>query len=248
MIKTPAHIARHIRGVLKDRGSVEHATGVQWFFKEPVRSHGWYTPDLRRLAGKLRREILAAGGLPLLIDVADRLFDGKYLEERGVAIELLRKDVDNFSDAEFELFESWLARVISWADHDGLVYYLIGSMIVAEPVRVARVFRWAKSRDRWHRRAASVALIRGAREHVFFQEILRIADFLLSDRDDMVQKGLGWLLRETAKADPAKTVPFLMEIRERAPRLVLRTACETLPRETRAQILGTAPHRQARSR
>ena len=45
----------------------------------------------------------------------------------------------------------------------------------------------------------------------------------------MVQKGLGWLLRETAKFDARKTVPYLMKIRERAPRLVLRTACETLP-------------------
>ena len=48
----------------------------------------------------------------------------------------------------------------------------------------------------------------------------------------MVQKGLGWLLRETAKFDAKRTVPYLMKIRGRAPRLVLRTACETLPANT----------------
>jgi 3-methyladenine DNA glycosylase AlkD len=53
----------------------------------------------------------------------------------------------------------------------------------------------------------------------------------------MVQKGLGWLLRETAKADARRTVPYLMSIRERAPRLVLRTACETLPAAVRKRIL-----------
>ena len=53
----------------------------------------------------------------------------------------------------------------------------------------------------------------------------------------MVQKGLGWLLRETAKADPARTVPYLLRIRLRAPRLVLRTACETLPAAARRRIL-----------
>jgi len=53
----------------------------------------------------------------------------------------------------------------------------------------------------------------------------------------MVQKGLGWLLRETAKFDAKKTIPYLMKIRGRAPRLVLRTACETLPRETKNKIL-----------
>lgn len=54
----------------------------------------------------------------------------------------------------------------------------------------------------------------------------------------MVQKGLGWLLRETAKADPKRTVRYLNKIRVRAPRLVLRTACETLPQQHRSRLLG----------
>jgi 3-methyladenine DNA glycosylase AlkD len=73
---------------------------------------------------------------------------------------------------------------------------------------------------------------------MFFSEIRRLSDLLLSDEDDMVQKGLGWLLRETAKADAKRTVPYLMSIREQAPRLVLRTACETLPPGVRNKILA----------
>jgi 3-methyladenine DNA glycosylase AlkD len=73
---------------------------------------------------------------------------------------------------------------------------------------------------------------------MFFREIIRLSGVLLQDEDDMVQKGLGWLLRETAKADPKRTVPYLMRIRETAPRLVLRTACETLPAGTRVKILA----------
>ena len=136
------------------------------------------------------------------------------------------------------MFESWLDRISSWADHDGLVHYLIAPMVAAKPARVKNVFRWAKSRDRWHRRAACVALIRGTRQKQFFPEITKLSDSLLSDEDDMVQKGLGWLLRETAKYDAKRTVPYLMKIRERAPRLVLRTACETLPAEVRMRILA----------
>jgi 3-methyladenine DNA glycosylase AlkD len=100
------------------------------------------------------------------------------------------------------------------------------------------VFRWAKSPDRWHRRAACVALIRGTRRKLFFPEIVRLSNLLLSDDDDMVQKGLGWLLRETAKADAKRTVPYLMRIRKRAPRLVLRTACETLPAALRKKVVA----------
>jgi 3-methyladenine DNA glycosylase AlkD len=111
-------------------------------------------------------------------------------------------------------------------------------MVVAKPARLKNAFRWARSENRWHRRAACVALIRGTRARMFFPEIMSLSDLLLTDEDDMVQKGLGWLLRETAKFDPKRTVPYLMKIRSRAPRLVLRTACETLPASTREKILG----------
>jgi 3-methyladenine DNA glycosylase AlkD len=81
-------------------------------------------------------------------------------------------------------------------------------------------------------------LIRGARAKRFFPEIVKLSDSLLGDKDDMVQKGLGWLLRETAKFDARRTVPYLMKIRGRAPRLVLRTACETLPMAAKRRILA----------
>jgi 3-methyladenine DNA glycosylase AlkD len=111
-------------------------------------------------------------------------------------------------------------------------------MVAAKPTRARNVFRWAESRDRWHRRAACVALIQGTRQKLFFTQIVRLSNRLLGDQDDMVQKGLGWLLRETAKADPKRTVPYLMRIRQKAPRLVVRTACETLPVATRKRVLG----------
>jgi 3-methyladenine DNA glycosylase AlkD len=70
---------------------------------------------------------------------------------------------------------------------------------------------------------------------MFFPQITKLSDFLLADQDAMVRKGLGWLLRETAKFDAKRTV---MKIRARAPRLVLRTACETLPAAVRKRILA----------
>jgi 3-methyladenine DNA glycosylase AlkD len=69
---------------------------------------------------------------------------------------------------------------------------------------------------------------------------MRLSNLLLRDEDDMVQKGLGWLLRETAKFDAATTLPYLMKIRDRAPRLVLRTACERLPAAEKEKVLARA--------
>jgi len=235
---TAKEIASQIRQSLKHGGSPEHAAGVQWFFKDEIKSHGWYTADLRRAARSFRREIRTEFGLDFLVNVADELFSGTVLEEKVAAVFLLEKLDAEFGDPEFKLFETWLGRISSWADHDALVHDLIAPMVAGNAARVKNVFRWAKSPKRWHRRAACVALIRGTRAKMFFPEITRLSDSLLSDKDDMVQKGLGWLLRETAKFDPRRTVPYLMKIRKRAPRLVLRTACETLPTTMKKRILA----------
>jgi 3-methyladenine DNA glycosylase AlkD len=239
-IMTPEKAAAEVRRLLKDGGSAEHATGVQWFFKEEIKSHGWYTAALRKSARQFRRGVADEHGTGFVVRVADRLFSGRNLEEKFFAVFLLENQTQNFGDTEFELFTSWLDRVSSWADHDSLVHDVLAPMVAAEPVRCREVFWWAESPNRWRRRASCVALIRGTRERRFFAQIKRLSNQLLKDEDDMVQKGLGWLLRETAKADPERTVPYLMKIRDEAPRLVLRTACETLPASVRKRLLKVA--------
>jgi 3-methyladenine DNA glycosylase AlkD len=235
---TPAKIAAQIRRALKDDGSAEHAAGVQWFFKDEIKSHGWYTADLRRAMRRCRKEILRGKNFSFLAQVADELFSGTVLEEKVAAVFLLENLHGQCRNREFKLFETWLDRISSWADHDALVHDLIAPMIAAKAARVKNVFRWANSKNRWRRRAACVALIRGARAKMFFPEIVKLSNALIGDEDDMVQKGLGWLLRETAKFDAKRTVPYLMKIRGRTPRLVLRTACETLPVTVRKRILS----------
>ena len=235
---SPIRVTAEIRKLLKDGGSTEHAEGVQWFFKEEIKSHGWYTAPLRRAAIRSRCELQKQFGLNFVVRVADQLFTGRVLEEKVFAVFLLEKLTGQLGEAEFKMFESWLDRISSWADHDGLVHYLIAPMVFAEPKRFSRVLKWSQSPDRWHRRAACVALIHGTRQEKFFPKINRLSNSLLNDEDDMVQKGLGWLLRETAKANAAQTIPYLMKIRAKAPRLVLRTACETLPARDRARILA----------
>ena len=146
---TPTGIAARIRHTLKKGGSAEHASGVQWFFKDEIKSHGWYTADLRRAAIRFRREIRKEHELDFLVSVADQLFSGPNLEEKIVAVFLLEKLEGEFDDSEFRLFESWLDRISSWADHDALVHNLIAPMVASKPARARIVFRWAKSPKRW---------------------------------------------------------------------------------------------------
>jgi 3-methyladenine DNA glycosylase AlkD len=238
MRKSPAYIAAHIRRVLTDGASAPHTAEVEWFFKNEIKSRGWYTHELRKMATRFRRTILSENDREYLLQVADELFRGKVLEEKIFAVVMLQGIVRDFGKPQFKLFESWLDRVSTWADHDGLVHYLIGPLIAADASLLSRPPRWAKSKKRWHRRAAAVSLIHSTRQHKNFDHIQRITEMLLASDDDMVQKGLGWLLREAAKFNREQTVDYLMTIRDRTPRLVLRTACETLPEEMRERVLG----------
>ena len=230
-------VAAEIHGILQHDGSAEHAKGAQRFFKEEIESYGWYAADLRSLAKTHRRKVVDENGIDFLVRVADQLFRGRVLEPKIVAVLLLENLTHKLDNSHFALFESWLDRVSSWVDHDALVHYLIAPMVSADRARLKRVFRWAKSPDRWHRRAACVALIQGHQQQEYFRYVVRLSNMLLRDPDDMVQKGLGWLLRVTAKVDPAETVPYLLNIRSRTPRLVLRTACETLSLSQKRRVL-----------
>lgn len=249
-MKDPKYIADHIRRVLVDGGSAPHSAEVQWFFKEEVKSRGWYTAELRKVAFRFRRTLLNEHGLEYLIQIADQLFQGEVLEEKNFAVMLLEKNTADFTEKHFRLFESWLDRIGTWADHDAIVHYVIGPMVAMDVKRADRLSVWAKSKNRWRRRAAAVSLIRAMRSSESrkraFPVLKKITAMLLGDQDDMVQKGLGWLLRESAKADAKLLVPYLCSLRG-APRLVLRTACETLGAADRNRVLSLAKARAAGS-
>lgn len=248
MPKPADYIAAHIRRVLKDGGSAPLAEDTQRFFKEYVPNYGWRTADLRKLARRFSRALVEEGGVERAVAIADELFTGTNGTEKTFAVLLLENHVGKMGDRELRKFESWLPRVTNWSDHDGLVHYLIAPLIAARPERAERVFRWAKSGNRWLRRASAVALIQGARRHRLEPQIKRVTAMLLNDEDDMVQKGVGWLLREYAKADAGRAVPFLAKIRSGAPRFVLRTACETLTKQQRARVLNLSERASRPSR
>ena len=130
---------------------------MQRFFKEPVRAYGWRTVEVRKLAGRLRREILATGDSSLLLDVAGKLFAGPTLEEAVLGVALLQPSVHRFGSAEFRCLERWLPHIRNWATCDLFCTALLGRMIAVDPGRLGSVFRWAKPKNRWYRRAAAVS-------------------------------------------------------------------------------------------
>src|ERR1700686_3668161 len=104
----PDVVAKQIRRLLREGGSADQAKGVQWFFKEEIKSHGWYTAALRKTAVQFLRSISSEHGINFVIQVADDLFSGRNLEEKVFAVFLLEKQTESLGDREFQLFVSWL--------------------------------------------------------------------------------------------------------------------------------------------
>ena len=91
------------------------------------------------------------------------------------------------------------------------------------------------------RRAAAVSLIVPAKRGKFLPEAIEIADLLLTDTDDMVQKGYGWLLKEASRQHQAEVFAYVMRNRIVMPRTALRYAIELMPKESKAEAMKKDP-------
>ena len=96
---------------------------------------------------------------------------------------------------------------------------------------------WAKSRNRWLKRAAAVSLIVPAKKGRFLQDAFEICDVLLADEDDMVQKGYGWLLKEESRRHQKEVFEYVVKNKAAMPRTALRYAIELMPKELKLQAM-----------
>jgi 3-methyladenine DNA glycosylase AlkD len=102
----------------------------------------------------------------------------------------LPKIVGQFQREDLAVFERWIGCYIdNGAKCDSFCNHTVGDFMVKFPKCVNTLFDWTKSSNRWFRRAAAVSLIVPAKKGVFLQEAFKISDLLLTDTDDLVQKG-----------------------------------------------------------
>jgi 3-methyladenine DNA glycosylase AlkD len=150
-----------------------------------------------------------------VVALALRLMDQPGFEPRFIAYELVshhRAALGSLRTKELAQFGRGLD---SWGAVDTFACYLSGPAWREGQVPDALIHRWARSKDRWWRRAALVSTVplnnkaRGG--HGDVDRTLAICRLLITDREDMVVKALSWALRELAKRDPQAVRQFTAE-------------------------------------
>lgn len=212
------------------------------FFKEPVDPYGVRSKKVHEIGNSVYRE-LKRWPQSDRDRFMDELWKGGKLEEGAVVCHVYRRFSKTCAEREFAMFEQWLDRyVTNWSDTDGVASWLLAASIANRPELISKLPRWTKSKNRWKRRASAVALLQEAKQGRNTERICQICNLLRKDADEMVQKGVGWLLKETYPRRSREVLHFLDSWRATAPRLLLRYAAEKMTAKDKKWLLarGTA--------
>lgn len=174
-----------------------------------------------------------------IFGLCEELWKSGYLEEAVVACTWAESIHEQYEPGDFKIFEYWVHNYLTnWADCDTLCNHTIGTFVMMYPKYTAELKKWAASSgNRWVRRASAVTLIIPARKGLFLSDIFEIADILLSDKDDLVQKGYGWMLKAAGEAYQKEVFDYVMSKKTVMPRTALRYAVEKMPHDLRAEAM-----------
>jgi 3-methyladenine DNA glycosylase AlkD len=173
-----------------------------------------------------------------IFELCEGLWQTGYLEESVVACVWAESLHKQYEPADFKIFEHWVHDcVTNWADCDTLCNHTVGSFVTMYPEYVAELKKWAKSPRRFVKRAGAVTLIIPARKGLFLEDVFEIADILLLDKDDLVQKGYGWMLKAASEAHQKEVFNYVMANKSVMPRTALRYAIEKMPADLKAEAM-----------
>ncbi len=202
---------------------------------------GITVPEQRKVAKKYK-------DLPLK-DI-QKLLRSKIHEHRFTALEILVMKMDscpvctgrlrsNDRNGIVDFYLKNLKYVNNWDLVDTSAPYILGKYLVENPstkLRVNILYDLAKSKNIWERRVAIVSTQALIRKNIF-NETLKIAEELLRDKEDLIHKACGWMLREVGKKDGKVLRRFLDKNVAVMPRTMLRYSIEKFAKIERHKYL-----------
>ena len=210
----------------------------QHFFKEEIRCYGIKSATVVTIGKEYFKSIKEIPKSEIF-NLCEELWQSGMIEESFVACNWSYYVSKKYTSDDLKVFEKWIGSYVNnWASCDTLCNHTVGKLVEMYPETITELKRWATSTNRWIKRAAAVSLIVPARHGKFLKDILEIADLLLLDRDDMVQKGYGWMLKAASQAHGKEIFEYVMSKKAVMPRTALRYAIEKMPLELKARAMA----------
>lgn len=222
---------------LGDRGIAAHS---QRFFKtgkgeygEGDRFLGIRVPTIRKCVREYR---------DISMEETLILLESAYHEARLLALLLL---VAKYSAAKGRaeqraIYQSYLSHkkfINNWDLVDSSAEHIVGAYLFSKDRKP--IYRLIRSKRLWDRRIGVMSTFYFVKREDFSGTLL-IAEMLLHDREDLIHKAVGWMLREVGKRDRNGEEKFLVKHYKEMPRTMLRYAIEKLPKGERlAYLHGT---------
>lgn len=170
----------------------------------------------------------------------EKLLSSDYYEARMGAVSIMdfqardKKVSPAQKKALFDLYMNHHDRINNWDLVDRSAPYVVGGYLADKPRKI--LYKLAKSKNIWERRTAIVSTYYFIRQNDV-SDTFRIAEMLVHDEHDLIQKAVGSWIREAGKRDKLRLIEFLDQFAASMPRTMLRYAVEKLTAKEKALYL-----------
>jgi 3-methyladenine DNA glycosylase AlkD len=149
------------------------------------------------------------------LELSDSLLTEHIGELGHAGIHVLALSINELRPAHFSTFDKGLDNFRSWSHVDHFCGDVIKPLLMEYPTETLSLLEgWNQSPNRFKRRASAVAFTRGiASSGQFTDEALKLCDNLIWDPEDIVQKGVGWSLKDNLRSSPDRVKAYVKELR-----------------------------------
>lgn len=171
----------------------------------------------------------------------ETLLESRYYEVRMGAVSIMdfqakrKKTPDAQRKALFELYVRRHDRINNWDFVDRAAYSVVGGYLLDKPKDI--LYKLAHSEHVWERRTAIVSTYAFIKQREI-EDTFRIAEILVNDKEELIQKAVGSWIREAGKKDETRLKRFLDEYAATMPRVTLRYALEKFDKETKKYYMS----------
>ena len=174
-------------------------------------------------------------------DEIEKLLESKIHEVRAGGCSIMDKQArrkKTTPERRKELFDLYLRRhdrINNWDLVDVCAIYVVGGYLFDKPRRV--LYKLARSKNMWERRTSIVSTAYFIRQRDL-DDTFNISELLLGDKEDLIHKATGWMLRFAGDKDRARLISFLDEHAATMPRTALRYSIEKFDEKQRKHYLS----------